>query len=126
MSVRVAEFWVEGVGCAALCAVGIVINAYAVFTLLRKQLPPLPLRRGRDRAAGGGGGGGGCAAGGGGGTTRQRGGRGRHAHAMPPFHKLMLALVIYDLAYVTLVLLWHSGPKFNDYYRGKRGKRERR
>ena len=38
---------------------------------------------------------------------------------LPPFHRLMLALVVYDLAYVTLVLVCYSVPIFSQYYRGE-------
>ncbi len=37
------------------------------------------------------------------------------------FHKLMLALVVYDLVYVLLTMLCYSLPKLWPYYQGESG-----
>ncbi len=43
-----ARFWLDGVGCLSLCCVGVVVNAYAVATLLGSQC-----RSGRGGGGGG-------------------------------------------------------------------------
>lgn len=70
-------FYLTGVCGVVLCSIGILVNSFAIRTLLVHKLTAI-------------------------------------------FHKLMLALVCYDLIYVVLYMLCYSLPKLSVYYDGKK------
>lgn len=70
-------YWLEGWLCLVVCVTGVLMNSYAIWTLLRQKHSAI-------------------------------------------FHRLMLALVTYDLFYVMLTSLTYSLPNLSFYYRGRK------